>query len=93
VIPFDQSSFRMAVGAISAWYILGLIDYFPVRSGSSQMPLCPGFTRLPNLNSAPEVSSVGKPTWELQPRPALVEGHASIMEYELPRNQLAVITG
>ena len=34
----------------------------PVRSGSDQMPWWPGFTIEPNLNSAPEVSSVGRPT-------------------------------
>ena len=52
----------MKVGTISAAYTRGLIAYLPVRSGSVQMPRCPGRTIEPNLNSAPDVSAVGRPT-------------------------------
>ena len=57
-----QLSVRIDVGTISAAYTRGLIGYLPVRSGSCQMPRCPGRTIEPNLNSAPDVSSVGRPT-------------------------------
>ena len=57
-----QFNVRMNVGTISASYTRGLMGYLPVRSGSSQMPRWPGRTIDPNLNSAPDVSSVGSPT-------------------------------
>ena len=57
-----QLSVRIDVGTISAAYTRGLIGYLPVRSGSCQMPRWPGRTIEPNLNSAPDVSSVGSPT-------------------------------
>ena len=60
-----QLSVRIDVGTISAAYTRGLIGYLPVRSGSSQMPRWPGRTIEPNLNSAPDVSSVGRPTYAL----------------------------
>ena len=58
----DQLSVRMKVGTTSAAYTRGLIGYLPVRSGSCQMPRWPGRTIEPNLNSEPDVSSVGRPT-------------------------------
>ena len=39
-----------------------VIAYLPVRSGSCQMPRWPGRTSEPNLKSAPDVSSVARPT-------------------------------
>ena len=60
-----QLSVRIDVGTISAAYTRGLIGYLPVRSGSCQMPRWPGRTIEPNLNSAPDVSSVGRPTYAL----------------------------
>ena len=60
-----QFKVRIDVGTISAAYTRGLMGYLPVRSGSLQMPRWPGCTIEPNLNSSPEVSSVGNPTYAL----------------------------